>query len=88
MGQKKNLNHFDLIQEIHRAYPALRPALTALCRPRLLQRIRETLDSEFRPLMSTLRREMILACLKQRLHELRQRLALRAVSDTPTEDTP
>ncbi len=86
--KKKNLNHFDLIQEIHRAYPALRPALVALCRPQLLQRVRETLDSEFRPLMSTLRREMILACLKQRLQELRQRLALRAVSDTPTEDTP
>ena len=86
--KKRNLNHFALIQEIHRAYPTLHPALVALYRPQLLQQIQETLDSEFHPLMSTLRREMILACLKQRLHELRQRLEWVAVSDTPTEDTP
>lgn len=78
---EKNLNHFALIQKIHRAYPALRPALEALCRPQLLQWVQETLDDEFCLLMSPLRREMILTCLKQRLE-------LMTVSDTSTEEAP
>ena len=78
---EKNLNHFALIQKIHRAYPALRPALEALCHPQLLQRVQETLDDEFSLLMSPLRREMILTCLKHRLE-------LMTVSDTSTEESP
>ena len=70
-------NHFSLIQKIHHAYPDLRPVLSALYRPQLLQKVQETLDSEFCPLMSALRREMILNCLKRRLD---------LIADTLTED--
>jgi hypothetical protein len=61
-------NHLVLIQNICEDYPDLRPVMSALCHLQLLQRVQETLNSEFRPLMSTLRREMILDCLKHRLH--------------------
>ncbi|MXX13112.1 MAG: hypothetical protein F4Z86_06650 [Gemmatimonadetes bacterium] len=61
-------NHFALIQNIYQNYPDLHLVMSALCHPQLLQRIQETLNSEFGPLMSTLRREMILHCLKHRLH--------------------
>ena len=64
---ENNPNHFSLIQNIHLAHPDLRPVLSALCRPQLLEGIQEILDSEFRLLMSTLRRKMILNCLKRRL---------------------
>lgn len=61
-------NHFTLIQKIYQNYPDLRSVLSDLCHQQLLQRIRETLNSEFGPLMSALRREMILRCLKRRLY--------------------
>ncbi len=62
-----NLNHFSLIQKIHHAYPDLRSVLASFCRPNLLQQVQETLDNEFSLLISPLRREMILNCLKWRL---------------------
>ena len=61
-------NHFALIQNIYQDYPDLRSVMSALCQQPLLQRIQKTLNSEFCPLMSDLRREMILDCLKYRLH--------------------
>ncbi len=61
-------NHFALIQNIYQDYPDLRSVMSALCHQPLLQRIQKTLNSEFCPLMSDLRREMILDCLKHRLH--------------------
>ena len=74
-----NPNHFSLIQNIHHAHPDLRPVLSALCRPQLLEGIQEILDSEFCLLMSTLRRKMILNCLKRRLD---------LIYDALTEDIP
>ena len=76
---ENNPNHFSLIQNIHHAYPDLRPVLSALCRPQLLEKVQEILDSEFRLLMSTLRRTMILNCLKRRLD---------LISDALTKDVP
>ena len=76
---QNNPNHFSLIQKIHHAYPDLRPVLSALCRPQLLEKVQEILDSEFRLLMSTLRRTMILNCLKRRLD---------LISDALTKDVP
>ena len=61
-------NHFALIQKIYQNYPDLCLVMSALCHPQLLQSIQETLNSEFGPLMSALRREMILHCLEHRLH--------------------
>ncbi len=61
-------DHFALIQKIYQNYPDLRSVMSDLCHEQLLQRIRETLNGEFGPLMSALRREMILLCLKRRLH--------------------
>ena len=61
-------DHFVLIQKIYQNYPDLRSVMSDLCHQQLLQRIRETLNGEFGPLMSALRREMILRCLKRRLH--------------------
>ena len=61
-------DHFVLIQKIYQNYPDLRSVLSDLCHQQLLQRIRETLNDEFGPLMSALRREMILRCLKHRLY--------------------
>ncbi len=61
-------DHFALIQKIYQNYPDLRSVMSDLCHEQLLQRIRETLNGEFGPLMSALRREMILLCLKRRLY--------------------
>lgn len=61
-------DHFTLIQNIYQDYPDLRSVMSGLCHQQLLQRIRETLNGEFGPLMSALRREMILLCLKRRLY--------------------
>ncbi len=61
-------DHFALIQKIYQDYPDLRSVMSGLCHEQLLQRIRETLNGEFGPLMSALRREIILLCLKRRLH--------------------
>ena len=61
-------NHFTLIQNIYQNYPDLRSVMSDLCHQQLLQRIRETLNGEFGPLMSALRREIILRCLKHRLY--------------------
>ena len=61
-------DHFALIQKIYQNYPDLRSVMSDLCHEQLLQRIRETLNGEFRPLMSALRREIILLCLKRRLY--------------------
>lgn len=72
-------NHFSLIQKIHHAYPDLRPVLSARYRPQFLQKVQETLDSEFRPLMSALRREMILSCLKRRLDLIAETLTEEAL---------
>ena len=61
-------DHFTLIQNIYQNFPDLRSVMSDLCHQQLLQRIRETLNSEFSPLMSALRREIILRCLKHRLY--------------------
>ena len=61
-------DHFTLIQKIYQNYPDLRSVMSDLCHQQLLQRIRETLNGEFGPLMSALRREIILHCLKHRLY--------------------
>ena len=67
---KDNLNHISLIGNIYQAYPDLRSTLANLCRPQLVQKVRDVLDSEFSPLMSALRRRMILRCLQRRLELL------------------
>ncbi len=72
--REKNLNHISLIRNIYHAYPDFRPMLANLCRPELVQRVRTVLDSEFSPLMSTLRRKMILRCLQRRLELLSETL--------------
>ncbi len=61
-------DHFALIQKIYQNYPDLRSVMSGLCHEQLLQHIRETLNGEFGPLMSALRREIILLCLKRRLY--------------------
>ena len=67
---ENNLNHISLISNIYQAYPDLRPTLVNLCHPQLVQKVRDVLDSEFSPLMSALRRRMILRCLQRRLELL------------------
>ena len=64
---KSNLDHFALIRNIHQDYPDLSPVLANLCRPQFVQQVREVLDGEFHPLISDLRRKMILRCLTKRL---------------------
>ena len=61
-------DHFSLIQKIHHSYPDLRAELSGLYRPQFLRQVKEMLDSEFQPLMSPLRREMILECMERRLY--------------------
>ena len=69
-------NHFTLIQEIYRNYPDLRSVLSDLCHQQLLQRIGQTLNGEFSPLMSPLRREMILHCLDRRFHLFKKAISV------------
>ena len=57
------------------------PVLSALCRLQLLEKVQEILNSEFRLLMSTLRRKMILNCLKRRLD-----LIYDALTEKPSEN--
>ena len=61
-------DHFSLIQKIHHSYPDLRAVLSGLYRPQFLRQFKEMLDSEFQPLMSPLRREMIVECMERRLY--------------------
>ncbi len=68
--EENNLNHISLIGNIYQAYPDLCPTLANLCHPQLVQKVRHVLDSEFSPLMSALRRRMILRCLQRRLELL------------------
>ena len=68
-------NHFTLIQEIYRDYPDLRSVMSDLCHQQLLQRIHETLNGEFGPLISPLRREMILRCLERRIHLFKEAIS-------------
>lgn len=75
---KNDLNHVSLIGNIYKDYPVLRPALVNLCDPRLVEKVRAVLDSEFSPLMSTLRRKMILRCLQRRLEFLSDALQTRS----------
>ena len=69
-----NPDHFTLIRRIHDAHPNLRAGLVSLCRPRILHQVKALLNSEFRPLMSVVRREMIMTCLKRRLALLSETL--------------
>ena len=66
----KSLNHIDLISNIFKDYPPLRPVLANLCDPRLVQNVRGLLGSEFGALISPLRQRMILRCLQRRLELL------------------
>ena len=61
-------NHFVLVQKIYENYPDLRAAMSSLSHIQSLQRVRKALAGEFRPLMSGLRREIVLKCLEHRLH--------------------
>ena len=67
---ENNLNHISLIRNIYQTYPDLRPTLANLCHPQIVEKARHVLDSEFSPLMSALRRRMILRCLQRRLELL------------------
>ena len=69
---EENPNHFDLIRKIVENYPDLRQVITNIGHDQLLRRVRQTLNSEFRPLMSPNRRDMIEYCLRHRLQQFKQ----------------
>lgn len=71
---KNDLNHVSLIGNIYKDYPVLRPALTNLYDPLLVEKARGLLANEFYALISPLRQRMILRCLQRRLELLSEAL--------------
>lgn len=62
-----NPNHFDLIRKIAENYPDLRPVLSNIRYDQLLRSVGQTLNVDFKSLMSPIRRKMIENCLMRRL---------------------
>ena len=64
---EENPNHFDLIRKVAEYCPDSRRILTNIRLGQFSKRVRQTLNCEFKWLMSPIRREMIEHCLRHRL---------------------
>ena len=73
---EENPNHFDLIQKIAENHPDLRQVLSKIRLDQLLLRVGQTLNTDFKSLMSPIRREMIEHCLCLRLQQFKQAIGL------------
>ena len=69
---EQNPNHFDLIRKIAEYCPDFRRILTNIRLDQFSRRVRQTLNCEFKSLMSSIRREMIEHCLRHRLELFNQ----------------
>lgn len=65
---KSKPNHFQLMSELARHRPSMRPILTDLIRPDLPDKVAEILCTEFQGLFTPLRQEFVLDCLRSRLN--------------------
>ena len=62
--------HFELVKHIRDAYPAFVPQLVQVSDASRIERIEEVVNEEFASLMTPLRRDLIIDCLKIRLEKV------------------